>query len=66
MINFQTWLEAVVYEFGEGDRVRLTTDFRKTGEVINAVPGDGRTPWYYVKFDDGTHDRYMSDDLERE
>jgi hypothetical protein len=66
MLEFKNWLEAVSYVFEVGDRVRLVDDFRKTGEVVGAVPGDGITPWYFIRFDDGTEDRYIADDLERE
>jgi hypothetical protein len=66
MLEFKNWLEAVAYVFEPRDRVRSTSNFMKTGEVTSTVPGDGVTPWYFVRWDDGTEDRYVAEDLERE
>lgn len=52
------------YVFSEGDRVYCTLN-NKYGEVISRVPGNGSIPWYFVKFDDGTEDRFTKDDLEQ-
>lgn len=56
----------MTYKFQEGDRVRLVADFQKVGEVEICVPGDGITEWYFVRWDDGSTDRYMRDELETE
>lgn len=61
---FKLKKEAVEYLFHPGDRVRHGRLFYKVGEVTSCVPGDGRTPWYFVSWEDGTEDRYTGDELE--
>lgn len=51
------------YAFHDGQRVCLAGAF-KLGEVTGMVPGDGKTPWYFVRWDDGSEDRYTADELE--
>ena len=59
--------EAVEYRFGQFDRVRSTSDWRKTGEINLRVPGDGTGKGYYeVIWDNGTRETVYSDDLEAE
>jgi hypothetical protein len=59
--------EAIEYAFRLGDRVRSVQNFQKTGEVTSCVPGDGKNPWYFIRWDsDGSEDRYMADELELE
>jgi hypothetical protein len=54
------------YIFHEGQRVRSKDYWNKTGEITCMVPGDGRTPWYFVLWDDGSEDRYTAEELESE
>jgi hypothetical protein len=51
-----------------GDRVRLTYEFNKTGEITSIVPGNGKPgeEWYFINFDDGSEDRCQIQDIERE
>ena len=56
--------ETTEYAFHPGDRVRLVQNFNRTGEVVGCVPGNGTLPWYFVKFNDGTEDRFTADELE--
>jgi hypothetical protein len=56
----------MTYKFNPGDRVRSTSNWTKTGEVTDCVPGNGSYPWYFVRWDDGTEDRYTDDELEAE
>lgn len=55
----------VTYKFREGERVYCTAN-GKYGEVTICVPGNGTFPWYFVKFDDGTEDRFTDEDLTTE
>lgn len=52
----------IEYIFSVGSRV---TDGSRIGEVTSMVPGNGRpeSEWYYVRWDDGSEDRYMRDQL---
>ena len=52
------------YKFNPGDRIRSTSDWRRIGIVETTVPGNGSIEWYYVRWDDGTTDRYTRDELE--
>ncbi len=54
----------MIYKFDPGDRVRLSSDWRKTGVVETTVPGNGSIEWYYVRWDDGGYDRHTRDELE--
>lgn len=51
------------YRFHEGQRVRYTYALRY-GVVETCVPGNGSIEWYYVRWNDGTIDRYTWDQLE--
>jgi len=49
------------YKFNPGDRVTVDG---KHGEVTTCVPGgNGSIPWYFVRFDDGTEDRFTAEQL---
>ena len=64
--EFLEWGDSVSYEFEVGERVRLRDKFTQVGEITSTVPGDGKTPWYFVRWDNGLEDRYVAEDLERE
>ena len=51
------------YQFSLWDQVRVNG---RSGEIVFRVPGDGQIPWYFVRFEDGTEDRFQADQLERE
>jgi len=49
----------IVYQFHVGQRVMVGGKF---GEIDSMVPGSG-DPWYYIKFDDGSTDRFQSGEI---
>lgn len=50
----------IEYAFSYGQRVRHAIN-GWDGEVISMVPGDGRDPWYFVRWEhDGSEDRYQA------
>lgn len=53
----------MTYTFHPSQRVRGKYN-GKSGEVTTCVPGNGSFPWYFVKWDDGTEDRYTESELE--
>jgi len=54
---------AVAYLFANGERVYVKSE-GMDGEITSMVPGNGSTPWYYVRLENGQMDRYTADDLE--
>lgn len=50
------------YIWAPGDRVYVPGE-SQYGEVTSVVPGNGSIPWYYVRLDDGTEDRYTDAQL---
>lgn len=51
------------YIFAPGDRVYIPCE-NQYGEIYSRVPGNGSEPWYFVRLEDSTEDRYTSDQLE--
>jgi hypothetical protein len=47
----------MAYEYKVGDRVIADG---MEGEVVLVVPGNGRLSWYYVRFDDGSENKYIA------
>jgi hypothetical protein len=53
----------ITYVFQSNQRV---TDGTRFGHITSMVPGNGRpeSEWYFVKWDEGTEDRYTRFQLE--
>ena len=56
----------VRYEFSDGQEVRSTRDWRRTGIIVGMVPGNGSIPFYYVRWDDSPdkEEGYTAEELE--
>ena len=54
----------VNYQHHNGQQVLVTAN-GKHGEITAMVPGDGKDPWYFVAYNDGSgEDRWQAQDLE--
>ena len=60
-------LNEVHYEFSDGQEVRSTSDWRRTGTIVSMVPGNGSIPFYYVVWDDDLNKeetKHVAEELE--
>ena len=59
-------INEVHYEFSNGQEVRNTRDWRRTGIIVGMVPGNGSIPFYYVRWDDSPdkEEGYTAEELE--
>jgi len=51
----------MTYKFQIGDKVFADG---RPAEVISCVPGNGLLEWYFVRFEDGTEDRFTAQQLQ--